>query len=281
VVVSLDKALKRSVVGVQGDRLKPGRQTRSSLPARGGFTLLEVVLAVTIACGLLMVVLFFYSQAADLRTQLLQESGRIASIRQVMDILSADLRCAHNEAAAGLKLSGDSSSLRLVKVVPLAPAQWTTGPWKRDAAGEADLRRICYSLGATLEGTNAVVNGLVRAEEPCLETRRAARTAQPPLVSLPETAPPPPEPLSEEVRYLHFRYWDGTKWADSWDSTSLPQGIEVTLASEPRDETAEPGEAGQEMFRRVIYLPGSVKDGATSSTAKTDGTSPAAREGLP
>jgi hypothetical protein len=55
----------------------------------------------------------------------------------------------------------------------------------------------------------------------------------------------------EELRHFQLRYWDGAAWTEGWNQLGLPAGVEVTVASRsPVDET-------DELFRRVIYLPGS------------------------
>jgi hypothetical protein len=38
--------------------------------------------------------------------------------------------------------------------------------------------------------------------------------------------------ISRDVAFLNFRYFDGTQWQDSWDSTqsgTLPQAVEATV----------------------------------------------------
>jgi hypothetical protein len=40
---------------------------------------------------------------------------------------------------------------------------------------------------------------------------------------------------------------------ESWDKISLPRGLEVTLAAEPPAE----GTDDEDVFQRVLYLPGS------------------------
>ena len=60
-----------------------------ALPPKGGttykkaFTLIEVILAVVIAGGLLVVAISYYQRAADLRGQLLAESEKLTTIRLV------------------------------------------------------------------------------------------------------------------------------------------------------------------------------------------------------
>ena len=81
---------------------------------------------------------------------------------------------------------------------------------------------------------------------------RTVRSASPTVDVAPTKVP---EPLSEEVRFLHFRYWDGTKWLESWDGRKLPFGVEISLGFEA-PFTDDQGNTSGEVFRRVVYLPG-------------------------
>ena len=68
------------------------RRTISDRSRRArAFTLVEVILAISIAIGILVVALYFYSQATNLRAQLLEEADRISSIRLVMDCFFSSL----------------------------------------------------------------------------------------------------------------------------------------------------------------------------------------------
>jgi type II secretory pathway pseudopilin PulG len=240
-------------------------------PRRGGFTLLEVVLAVSIAIGLLVVVLQFYSQATALRTQLLLEAERISSIRLVMETITADLRSARKDPASGPGLTGDATSLRLVRATPPSLANWAGGQWGRAAFPETDLRRVSYSLISSLDGTNLVPAGLTRTEEPCVELRRTLEVTRPGagVEIRPAVQPSSPDPLSETICYLRFRYWDGANWLESWRGTSLPVGVEVTLGLEPLTEKLEPGETSPEVFRRTIYLPANTGPSSGASPLQT------------
>jgi type II secretory pathway pseudopilin PulG len=247
-------------------------------PGRLGFTLVELVLAVAIAVGLLMVVLYFYRQAADLRTQLLQEAERISSIRLVMDRITSDLRCACSGPGTAFRLSGDANSLRFAKAAPPSVVDWTGNKLGRAAVAESDLWLVSYSLGSATEDTNRVITGLVRTEEPAVETRQVVEAARGEKVVAEQRKPlvAAPEPISEVICYLRLRYWDGTAWSESWSETTLPRGIEVTLASEAPSQTNGSGNELGEVFRRVICLPagspgsavaarGNGGDSATSS----------------
>jgi type II secretory pathway pseudopilin PulG len=246
--------------GGRGGRVAPPR-------AHGpGFTLIEVVLAVAISIGLLMVLLFFYQQAANLRTQLLIETERISDVRLVMDRLTADLRCAHADAAGGSSLRGDATSVRFAKAGTPSLAAWTGGQFGRATFPETDVRWVSYSMGTTAEGTNMVATGLIRSEEPGVEARRpraAAPTALTPLTAMPtqsaaavERPLAESEPLSVFIRHLRFRYFNGSDWSESWNESGLPAGVEITLAWDPPAEEMGPLQEAGEIFRRVVVLPG-------------------------
>lgn len=227
---------------------------RPPIPHSPGFTLLEVVLAITIAIGLLLVAMTFYQQSTSLRSQLIDEAERLAAVRQVMDRLAADLRVAPVHDRVGF--TGDSNSLRFATTaLPLA------------AGGiQTDLRRIAYRATYAGEGTNLAVSGLLRSEEPAVDfitsalspvLATASGDTNEPVAPAASSAPAPTtsEPLTESVRHLSFRFWDGTAWVESWSGIAPPMGVEVTLGFEPLPLDAAPDQYPTEVFRRVIFLP--------------------------
>ena len=75
------------------------------------FTLIEILLALSITAILLGVAMVFYRQVADLRGQVLLESERLAATRLVFDRVAADLRSALPGAAGGGGFEGDSTTM--------------------------------------------------------------------------------------------------------------------------------------------------------------------------
>jgi general secretion pathway protein J len=73
----------------------------------------------------------------------------------------------------------------------------------------------------------------------------------------PKTPEPAEEVLCRDVLGLNLRYFDGTDWVDSWDSTTrdntLPFAVEATLRI--RTAATRWAEAGQYGLRRVFELP--------------------------
>jgi type II secretory pathway pseudopilin PulG len=237
-----------------------------------GFTLLEVTLAIGIAMGILVVGLYFHGQATNLRAQLLEESDRIATIRLVMDHLSSELRNAFAQPQYGF--TGDATSLRFVTAAPPSRAAASRNASVRSAALRGDLRLVTYSLGKNLTGTNDVVVGLMRTEQPLLEKPAAPRAFAAPLSPDSTNAPATGlEPLAESIRFLRLWYWDGYGWSATWDSDQLPRGVEINLGADPLAADAVLADYTGDLFRRVIYLPTShVIDPLDASNA-TESTS--------
>ncbi|KAF0179085.1 MAG: hypothetical protein FD161_1578 [Limisphaerales bacterium] len=233
--------------------------TRTVRHSSCAFTLLEVVLAIIIAIAILVVALAFHHQATTLRANLLDESERLAAVRQIMDRLAADLRVApvHNHVG----FTGDSNSLRFVTTrLPLAAAGF-----------DSDLRRVTYRALFSGDTTNLTISGLTRLDEPAVELipsplAPATAPASEPVgdaaeelaagvtnttASVTGTA----EPLTQAIRFLNFRFWDGTAWTDSWSGVAPPPGVEISLGFEPLPAETTPDLYPGEVFRRVIFLP--------------------------
>jgi hypothetical protein len=219
-----------------------------------------VLLAIGIAAAILMVLVYFYQQAAELRTQLLQESDRLATERLLMTRIESELRSVPGRCFYKPPLRGDSSSLQFIKTEVPSRNAWRASTLGRAAAPETNLRLVTYTL--TGDGTNT--SGIVRTEEPMV-TRQAVTRLQEVVDAPAETNRPAP-PLTADLRHLGFRYWDGTYWQEAWNLDQMPLGVEVTLAAEPIAPDAVPEDLEGLIFRRVIYLPASRPISTSSET---------------
>ncbi len=230
--------------------------------ACGGFTLLEVILAVTIAVGILVAMMLFYRQAADLRANLLQETERIATIRLLMDRISADLRTAYSDYESMEGLKGDATSLQVLRTELPPVSGWAKGDGERVVVPLTHLKRVAYRTASAVQGTNLVVTGLIRTEQAALMQRIVEESPTPGVEQAGQRETPveskvvEPEPLTDAIRFLRFRYWDGAEWVTSWDDVALPKGVEVCLGSDAAPEDFDADIYPFEMFRRVIYIPG-------------------------
>ncbi len=233
--------------------MNPAHHLSPRAVRHAAFTLVEVVLAISLAIGILVIALGFYQQAASLRGQIIEASEQLSTIRLLMDRLTADLRAARSHDWEGF--NGDTVSLRFVKSEALLPSGWTRNE------PLSDLRLVSFGVTTGLDGTNTVVTGLTRSERPALETRqpRAAATTAPLEPGSTNNAASPAvaiEPLTDVVKFLRFRFWDGTAWLETWSDVVPPLGVEVSFGLDAPPDDALPEEYPFELFRRVIALPG-------------------------
>lgn len=263
---------------------------------RSGFTLLEVVLATSIAVLLMS---GFYL-AIQMNLDLMQ-SGRDAVdegslVRGLLHQLEADLAPAlapiapppsspsatpdANGAAAtpmstttasptaafsiGVKGEGTLLSVYVTQLsrATIAPESTaddgTTSP-------VSDIRRITYYLDGE--------RGLVRQEARLV----TADNPEDPAASEVESAS---AILAEEVTNLEFRYFDGTSWVESWDGAALgedgktplgpPRAVEVTVSIRP------PGNGDAKSYRHVIAFHAAPGAPAAATTPSTGTTTPSA-----
>jgi hypothetical protein len=91
---------------------------------RAAFTLVEVLLAVGIIAGLLMVVLYFYQQAAELRTELLLDAERSSARDWSWSIDDGAARGA-NAYILRSALVGDATYLQFITTDLPSQTAWT------------------------------------------------------------------------------------------------------------------------------------------------------------
>lgn len=140
---------------------------------------------------------------------------------------------------------GDSTSLTLF--MTKVPSELYSSRESEQGQLVSDVRRITYWMAADNLGM-------------CRQEIRLA-TAQEALVPGPPGGDVKNYLLAPEIKSMEFRYFDGTDWADSWDSTALgddgvtpigaPRAVEVRLGVLPPG-----GKDGDELkyHRHVILI---------------------------
>ena len=220
------------------------------------FSLIEVLLAVGIIAGLLGIVLFFYQQAAHLRTELLLETERISAARLLIDRLTTELRAARTHNYYAVPLVGSSSYLQFITTALPSQLNWSGERFGRITRPESDLKLVSYNAGTLPEDTNAV--GLTRSEETLVEFRTVA-ASEATLAPSESTNDTGALLITDQFQFVRFRFWDGYDWLDSWNETFLPKGVEISLGAQPLPPEIDPAEYPHEVFRRVIHIPASVE----------------------
>ncbi len=236
---------------------------------RAGFTLIEIILALSIALGLLVVALYFYSQTANLRGQLLDETDRLAALRLVMNRITGELRSALEVPQHSFV--GEMSRVGFVTVA--APMRLTAqfDSNAPSAAPLSDLRWVSYGLSRSGDGTNETVSGLYGTTQALLDAPRGRSAATSTLsTETTNSMAHGPAPITEVIRLFRLRYWDGSAWVAPWSSRKLPAGVEVTLGFDPLSDEASLTEYTSDLFRRVIRISGGQERTVESEAFDSD-----------
>lgn len=215
------------------------------------FTLVEVVLAVTLALGLAGGVLAFYRHVSDIRRRVRAQAEQLAAERLVMDRITAELR-----AAMGfpVRLRGSADAVSFVSATLPGAAAWAVRKSTEEPIPpEHDLQLVGYRLGkAEDEEGNVFITGLERT---CQKIIAAPEVEEGDEISV--------ALLTGRIKFLYLRYWEGSTWLETWSGGGLPLAVEINLGFDPLPEDTEPAKYEHEVFRRVVHVPGGRKAGGT------------------
>ncbi len=190
---------------------------------RRGMTLLELIIAIALVAALFGALFTFLFDLLSARVRVLEHDGRQLAATTLIEALESDLAaCIAGDPSHGAGVRGDETSLNIL-TRGTAAALADRGP--DDPAVFGDLQRSEYRFDAG--------NGRLSA------TRAAAGVS---------AAASVPEDLGGMVHKLRFRYHDGQRWADSFDSIAsggLPVAVEVSIWFDPwPGSPGTPGGAG-------------------------------------
>jgi type II secretion system protein J len=204
----------RSEFRTVGDRINTASKPK-------GFTLLEVIIAVTIMAGIVTVIYTSFSTASRNVEQAEAKRDAANLARTLLTRLSNDISNAYyNQSMTETFFYGKKSSEGLDVPRFDTIALTTLTNWRKPDSKETDLWEVGYRFEETPE-KNGVV--LVRKE------KREFGTDNTPLEGGMDYA------LTERIKSLRLRYYNGLTWSDDWDnrtqrSLQLPKAVEITLA---------------------------------------------------
>ena len=189
--------------------------------ACGGFTLMELVLAMGICAIVLAAINAVFFSALRLRAVTMQAVDESLPVQRALTTLRRDLQCAMppltNGVLSGDFKVGDVTSLGLNQNVNIE-LYTTTGalhenePW-------AEVQRVTYELRASAAGPSAPGKDLIRSV-----TRNLLATITP---------SPDDQWMMGNVASVDFDCYDGTQWRNAWDTTAgntnLPVAVRVRI----------------------------------------------------
>ena len=190
---------------------------------RRGFTLIEVLIAIALMLMLGGAMFGFLQDLLTTRGRTLERSGRQRAASTLIERLENDVAaCLVGDARSGAGVRGDGSSLRLLTrgVMPQVAARGINDP-----AALGDLQVVEYRFDAAQQR---------------LEARKAPATESAAFA-----------PLGGSIAHVRFRYLDGRRWRDDYDSLGLnrlPSAIEVAVWFNPwpSDEVSSAAAAADE-----------------------------------
>jgi type II secretion system protein J len=192
---------------------------------RAGFTLIEILIAASIAAALLVAIYGLFGNAMKLRDRA-TERARVSRLRnRAVTVLRNDLRNAlvsGGKIAATLKGSRDGQSSRFP-----GDLKFTTTT-SRDNPADAltdDVQEVEYYVTNDPDANGREGGLLVRTVDRNL------------LAETPDV--PMQESLLAGVSALEISFYDGSTWQDSWEVTdtalTLPQAVRVRIVQAAAD----------------------------------------------
>jgi len=235
------------------------------------FTLLEVVLAISLTLVVVGGAMQFYRHVAKTRASVLTDAEFTRTVRLVMDRLTAELQSVRTDSELQMLLVWSDSELQFTTAMLPGAAAWAIV----DRASESvppthDVRLVTYALE------------IVENEDGEMENLGLQRTSQA-MMALPDPEADEEEAevetvstdlLAPRIQFLRFRYYTGEDladegevaggivdegWVEVWERRQLPGAVEITLGARPMDEDQEVDDYLEtyETFRRVVFLPAS------------------------
>jgi type II secretory pathway component PulJ len=242
---------------------------------RGGFTLIEVLLAAGAFAIVLVAIHMVFHSALRLRNRTAAQIENALPLQQTFQWLRRDLA---NLVLPGgtffgplqttpgsTPSSGQLGSTPLATLADEVPGQsspelYTTTARIDDLSPWGEVQRVSYHLA---DPTNAVASRMTGRDL----VRSVTRNLLPVLED-----PPEEQRLLSGVESILFYYYDGQQWLEAWDSTTrtneLPRAIKVAIQLTPPEKT---GSISASAWAPVeLIVPIMVRAG-TNQTASTGG----------
>lgn len=218
---------------------------------RRAFTLLEMVLAISLTLGLMGVLMWFGRYTADVRHTAVERVEQTANRRAVLGAMARHLQAALSDPATGLTLIGESRRVSFA-VTAVPPASiWTAASVTDEAPPAAgDVQVVSYGVEMT-ETDGAIEPAGLRVAVQMLPT---ARTQESGVTSWSQLVCP-------EIRFLFLRYFDGQSWHESWQHDRLPLAVEINTSDVPLPDGVAAAEHPGPVKRRVVKLAASQRAG--------------------
>lgn len=220
-----------------------------------GFTLVEVMLAVTMVVALMLALFAFYIQTMDVRAASSDDAELMAAERGLMETLTNELRAATTYPLLNIGLEGAADQITFITTAIPGPAAWAIRTSMDDPIPpEQDAQLVQYGL--RVDSNTGQVLGLERLCQKVISATAPEKAQQVYLIS-------------SRLCFLNFRYYDGTGWTDTWSPSGgdtptslLPMAVEITIGFDPKPEEMTVEDfllQNLPRFQRVVFVPAGAR----------------------
>jgi len=218
---------------------------------RGGFTLLEILLALSVLSVILLLLLSAFTGAARVRETLSSRSRGFRQIRLVLDRVGTDLMGAF--AASAREESALSLREDQLSGMPAATLTFTAFQLPDGDRGHppAEIVKIRYFPRIGADGVTLDLHR-EQSDLPFIENKIASRESS----------------VAEGLRGFRIELYDGTTWVKEWPAggkakTALPKKAAVTLV-----------DARGETYRREVAIPLAGQEGNVTWSGRRHPSNP-------
>ncbi len=218
---------------------------------RRGFTLLEVVIAISLLIMLMTMLMLFYNNALVQREEGTKRSRDAQLARVILERMAREVRqSVGNVPGYGIGVFGYKDRIEVnTLVMPDRKLSEVRSVRQQRIPPQFDLQQIRYYIAwdednLTEDGDPRAL-GLVRREsktylrDAIITSEEAEESAE----EVDEVQMAFKEELyAPEIRFLELKYFDGANWWDDWELTqgnSLPQLVRITIGFVPEIPESE------------------------------------------
>lgn len=217
---------------------------------REGFTLLEILLALSVLSVILLLLLSAFTGAARVRETLSSRAREFRQIRLVLDRIGTDLMCAFASSSrveSALSLREDQFSGLPAATLIFTAFQLPDGD---GAHPPSEIVKIRYFPRIGVDGVTLELHR-EQSDLPFIENKIPAREST----------------VADGLRGFRIELYDGTTWVKEWPTgggtkTAMPKKAAITLVDERGDT-----------YRREVPIPLAGQEGTVTWSGRRPGKS--------
>ena len=231
-----------SRLGIGDRRVCRSVSGRGLWARRGGLTLLETVLAISLLTTLLGMMFWFYDSALQARGEGIERTRDVQLVRVVLDRIGQEVRqAAGNISGYGPGLVGHKHGISVnTLVLPDKIVSRRRGITDQQIAAQFDLQEVSYYIAWDEENLDEEGNsralGLARKVFKTFNRGVFVQSDSEEEVEDEEALAIKEELYAPEIKFLEFRYFDGATWWEDWQlaqGNSLPMMVRITVGFTP------------------------------------------------